>query len=29
MVDSYVSITEVSEYAKGMPEQMLQARLYP
>jgi chlorite dismutase len=26
---SYVSMTEVSEYAKGMPEQMLQARLYP
>ncbi len=24
-----MSITEVSEYAKGMPEQMLQARLYP
>jgi chlorite dismutase len=29
VIDSYVSITEVSEYAKGMPEQMLQARLYP
>jgi peroxiredoxin len=29
IVDSYVSITEVSEYAKGMPEQMLQARLHP
>jgi hydrogen peroxide-dependent heme synthase len=29
VVDSYVSITEVSEYAKGMPEQMLQSRLYP
>ena len=29
IVDSYVSITEVSEYAKGMPEEMLQARLYP
>src|SRR5437588_5044361 len=27
--DSYVSVTEVSEYAKGMPEQMLSARLYP
>jgi len=27
--DSYVSITEVSEYAKGMPEEMLQARLHP
>lgn len=29
VVDSYVSITEVSEYAKGMPENMLQERLYP
>jgi len=29
VVDSYVSITEVSEYAKGMPEQMLKSRLYP
>lgn len=29
IVDSYVSLTEVSEYAKGMPESMLQARLYP
>jgi chlorite dismutase len=29
IVDSYVSITEVSEYAKGMPEHMLQARLHP
>ncbi len=28
-VDSYVSLTEVSEYAAGMPEQHLQARLYP
>ena len=28
-VDSYVSMTEVSEYAKGMPEEMLDARLYP
>ena len=27
--DSYVSITEVSEYAKGMPEEMLRPRLYP
>lgn len=27
--DSYVSITEVSEYAQGLPEHMLQARLYP
>ncbi len=29
IVDSYVSITEVSEYAKGMPEEMLRSRLYP
>ncbi len=29
IVDSYVSITEVSEYAKGLPEEMLNARLYP
>jgi len=29
IVDSYVSITEVSEYAKGMPEHMLNERLYP
>ena len=29
VVHSYVSVTEVSEYAKGMPEQMLNARLYP
>jgi chlorite dismutase len=28
-VDSYVSMTEVSEYAKGMPQEMLDARLYP
>ncbi len=27
--DSYVSVTEVSEYAQGMPEAMLNARLYP
>lgn len=26
---SYVSVTEVSEYAQGMPEEMLNARLYP
>jgi chlorite dismutase len=26
---SYVSLTEVSEYAAGMPEELLQARLYP
>ncbi|CAN5883697.1 heme-dependent peroxidase [soil metagenome] len=29
IVSSYVSLTEVSEYAKGMPEQMLNERLYP
>lgn len=29
VVDSYVSLTEVSEYAKGMPEEMLKTRLYP
>ena len=29
VVDSYVSITEVSEYAKGMPAEMLKDRLYP
>ncbi len=29
IIDSYLSITEVSEYAKGMPEEALQARLYP
>jgi chlorite dismutase len=29
VVDSYVSLTEVSEYAAGMPEEMKQTRLYP
>ena len=29
VVDSYVSLTEVSEYAKGVPEEMRQARLHP
>ena len=29
IVDSYVSLTEVSEYSKGMPQEMLNARLYP
>ena len=29
VVDSYLSITEVSEYAKGMPEHMLRDRLHP
>ena len=29
VADSYVSLTEVSEYAKGMPEHLLEARLHP
>ena len=29
VVDSYVSLTEVSEYAAGVPEDLKQARLYP
>jgi len=29
LVDSYVSLTEVSEYAAGVPDEMKQARLYP
>ena len=29
LVSSYVSLTEVSEYAKGVPEEMKQARLFP
>ncbi len=29
VVDSYVSLTEVSEYAGGMPEEMKNLRLYP
>ena len=29
LVDSYVSLTEVSEYAAGVPEEMKQARLLP
>jgi chlorite dismutase len=29
VAESYVSVTEVSEYAQGMPEEMLTARLYP
>ncbi|MFZ4720669.1 MAG: chlorite dismutase family protein [Ilumatobacteraceae bacterium] len=29
VVDSYVSVTEVSEYAAGMPEEHLKGRLYP
>ena len=29
VVDSYVSLTEVSEYAAGVPDEMKQTRLYP
>lgn len=29
IVDSYVSLTELSEYAAGLPEEIKQARLYP
>jgi chlorite dismutase len=29
VVDSYLSLTEVSEYAQGLPAEMLQARLHP
>jgi len=29
VMDSYLSITEVSEYAAGLPDQMKQDRLYP
>jgi hydrogen peroxide-dependent heme synthase len=29
VASSYVSMTELSEYSKGMPEEHLQARLYP
>ncbi len=29
IVDSYVSLTEISEYAEGIPEQMRNSRLYP
>ncbi|HEV8298988.1 MAG TPA: chlorite dismutase family protein [Acidimicrobiales bacterium] len=29
IVDSYVSLTELSEYAPGLPDAMKQARLYP
>ncbi len=29
VVDSYVSLTEISEYAKGVPEAMRNMRLYP
>ena len=29
VAESYVSVTEVSEYASGMPEQMINDRLFP
>jgi hydrogen peroxide-dependent heme synthase len=29
LVDSYTSLTELSEYAQGVPEEMRQARLHP
>jgi peroxiredoxin len=29
VVDSYVSLTELSEYAQGLPDAMKQARLFP
>ncbi len=29
LVDSYVSMTEASEYTAGMPQEMIDARLYP
>jgi peroxiredoxin len=29
VVDSYLSLTELSEYAKGLPDERKQARLYP
>jgi len=29
LVDSYVSLTEISEYAEGVPDEMKQMRLYP
>ncbi len=29
IVESYVSMTEISEYAAGVPDEMRQARLYP
>ena len=29
IADSYVSLTELSEYAQGVPDEMRQARLYP
>jgi hydrogen peroxide-dependent heme synthase len=29
LVDSYISLTELSEYSQGVPEEMRQARLHP
>ena len=29
VVDSYVSLTEASEYSTGLPQEMIDARLYP
>src|SRR6201995_5234828 len=29
LVDSYVSLTEISEYAQGVPQELKQARLLP
>ena len=29
LVDSYLSLTELSEYAQGVPDEMKQARLFP
>lgn len=29
LADSYISLTELSEYAQGVPEELKQARLYP
>jgi hydrogen peroxide-dependent heme synthase len=29
VVDSYVSLTEISDYAEGVPDEMKQQRLYP
>jgi chlorite dismutase len=29
LVDSYVSLTEISEYAQGVPDELRQARLWP
>src|SRR5207253_10047198 len=29
LVDSYLSMTEVSEYAKGMPAELIEPRLHP